>query len=96
MEVGQALERSMGVIPVLVGGAVMPDAEELPSRLTRLARRHAIELSDRRWPSDVNDLVLAIEKAKDRIAFRQNEILPIASRGSGPRCRGRYHYARND
>jgi hypothetical protein len=74
MEVGQALERSIGVIPVLVGGAVMPDPEELPEKLVRLARRHAMELSDRRWPGDVNELLLAIHKVKDRRAVGQKDV----------------------
>jgi hypothetical protein len=74
MEVGEALERSIGVIPVLVGGAVMPDPEELPEKLVRLARRHAMELSDRRWPGDVNELLLAIHKVKDRRAVGQKDV----------------------
>jgi hypothetical protein len=74
MEVGEALERSIGVIPVLVGGAVMPDPEELPEKLARLARRHAMDLSDRRWPADVHELLLAIHKAKDQGALRQRDV----------------------
>ncbi len=56
MEVAKALERNVRVIPVLVAGATMPDAEELPEDLCTLARRNAIELSDTRWDYDIGRL----------------------------------------
>ena len=74
MEVDEALERSIGVIPVLVGGAVMPAPDELPEKLVRLARRHAMDLSDRRWPADVHELLIAIHKTKDQGALRQRDV----------------------
>jgi hypothetical protein len=49
------------VIPVLVQGAVMPSAAELPTPLARLARRNAIELSDARWDCDADRLIRALE-----------------------------------
>lgn len=54
LEIGTALARNIRVIPVLVGGATMPKAEDLPSDLQSLSRRQAYELSDRRWEFDVN------------------------------------------
>ncbi len=64
MEVAHALDGSVGVIPVLVGGAVMPARDELPDTLTGLTERHAIELSDRWWQADLDSLVLALRRAK--------------------------------
>src|SRR4051812_15753390 len=53
LEVGTALRRDdVTVIPVLVGGARMPDPSVLPEDLQPLARRNAIEMSDTRWRYD--------------------------------------------
>jgi hypothetical protein len=56
MEVAKALERNVRLVPVLVDGATMPGAEELPENLRLLARRNAIELSDTRWDYDIGRL----------------------------------------
>ncbi len=61
LEIGTALTRNTRVIPVLVGGAAMPKAEQLPVELQTLARRQAYELSDRRWEFDVDQLVQSLE-----------------------------------
>lgn len=45
------------VIPLLVGGARMPRADELPESVQPLSRRNALELSDLRWRHDVGRLV---------------------------------------
>jgi len=60
LEVEAALAREIRVIPVLVQGAPMPRADELPPSLSLLARRHAIELSDARWAFDVDHLARTI------------------------------------
>jgi hypothetical protein len=44
VEIAAALERQIPVIPVLVDGARMPSANELPDSLRPLVRRHAFEL----------------------------------------------------
>jgi tetratricopeptide (TPR) repeat protein len=63
-EVATALaSKRILVIPVLVGRATMPTAEDLPPDLVSLARRNAVELSDMRWDSDLERLIAAIEKA---------------------------------
>lgn len=62
LEAGTALKRNVRVIPVLVEGAVMPDAHDLPEELKPLARRNAIELSDKRWEYDVAQLVETLHK----------------------------------
>lgn len=63
MEIETALSRGIRVIPVLVQGAVMPSAEELPPELAKLARRNAVELSERRFYFDMDMLISAIEAA---------------------------------
>ncbi len=63
IEIATALNRSgVRVIPVLVEGAVMPLSTELPEDLGLLARRNAIELTDRRWDYDVSQLVETLRK----------------------------------
>ena len=53
IELATALRRPGPVIPVLVGGAIMPQPEELPADVATLARRSPIELRDTSWASDV-------------------------------------------
>lgn len=62
IEIAMALQRKIRVIPVLVHGARMPRAEELPPDLANLARRNAIELSDARWAYDAERLIRTIEE----------------------------------
>lgn len=62
LEVDTALERGIRIIPVLVGGASMPLAQDVPQPLRPLTRRQAIELSDLRFHSDVDHLIETIEK----------------------------------
>lgn len=59
-EIATAISKSVPVIPVLVGRATMPKAEELPRSLLPLARSHAIEVSDTRFRQDVEGLIAAI------------------------------------
>jgi hypothetical protein len=63
LEVESALRRAdVTVIPVLVGGARMPDREELPQNLQALTRRNALEVSDARWGYDVGRLTTALDQ----------------------------------
>lgn len=66
LEIATALQRSdVRVIPVLVEGAEMPGSDVLPDDLKALARRNAIELTDKRWEFDVSKLVETLNKALD-------------------------------
>jgi hypothetical protein len=60
LEVANALTRDVSVIPVLVRGAKMPRADELPADLRELAFRNAVEISHARWKADVSVLVEAL------------------------------------
>lgn len=62
LEIASALKRNVRVIPVLVEGALMPDAGDLPENLKNLTRRQAVELRDSRWDADAEDLIVALEK----------------------------------
>jgi len=61
IELASALRRDIPVIPVLVRGAKMPQADQLPPDLRELAFRNAVELTHARWKSDVQVLVRALE-----------------------------------
>ncbi len=59
-EVSAALRRDILVVPVLVCGATMPAAQELPADLADLATRNAVSMSDDDWEHDVAQLVDAL------------------------------------
>src|SRR5450631_49857 len=60
VELASARVRDIRVVPVLVRGARMPRADELPDDLKDLAYRNAVELTHARWKSDVQVLVSAL------------------------------------
>src|SRR6185369_2232318 len=62
LEVAAALQRALPVLPVLVRGAAMPTAKDLPADIQELAWRQAAELSHKRWDYDVGELIVALEK----------------------------------
>lgn len=66
-EVAAGLARKeVRVIPVLVGGAVLPQAAELPPELKDLTRRNAFELSDSRWEFDAQKLANTLDTSVGR------------------------------
>ena len=63
LEIEAALTRpDLLVVPVLVEGAAMPSAEDLPPSIRALSRRHALSLRDETWDADVDRLVAILEK----------------------------------
>jgi len=60
LETASALKRDIPVVPVMVHGARMPRAEDLPEDLRDLAFRNGVELTHARWDSDVEVLVKAL------------------------------------
>lgn len=65
LELGRALERDVPVVPVLVGGARLPAAAELPEDLRQLAHRQATVLRDEAWHRDVDGLLRSLKGAPD-------------------------------
>jgi hypothetical protein len=61
VEIEAALARNVRVIPILVNGARMPAAGELPDSLARLVRRQALELSPARFHFDTSRLLRVLE-----------------------------------
>src|SRR5918995_225118 len=62
VEIEAALTRNVRVIPILVDGARMPRADELPASLARLVRRHALELSPARFEYDTGRLLTVLDR----------------------------------
>jgi hypothetical protein len=61
-EIEAALTRDVRVIPILVDGARMPPADELPPSLAGLARRQAMELSTSRFEVDTSRLLKVLDR----------------------------------
>ncbi|WP_078865837.1 toll/interleukin-1 receptor domain-containing protein [Streptomyces sp. NRRL S-1448] len=62
VELETALRSGIALIPVLVGGATMPPAHELPSSLHTLARLQAVRLADEDWAYDFGRLLETLER----------------------------------
>ncbi len=73
LEIAAALKRDIPVIPVLVDGAAMPSARDLPADLEALAWRNAVELRHAYWETDLQVLVEALK-----------QIIPACARDATP------------
>src|SRR5215471_11922820 len=82
VEIEAALTRGVRVIPVLVEGARMPRADELPASLAKLIRRQALELSPSRFHFDTQRLLKVLERT---ITRRQDEDAPQPDTPPAPR-----------
>jgi TIR domain len=63
LEIATALKRGIRVIPVLVDGALMPRAGDLPDELKSLIRLQALRVSQDRFRSDSEPLLTAVGQA---------------------------------
>jgi hypothetical protein len=80
LEIASALTRDVALIPVLVRGATMPAAQELPSDLRELVFRNAVELSHASWRRDVVVLIDALR----RIVATRDVVPPKAAAAIDP------------
>jgi hypothetical protein len=64
MEIAAALARpDVLIVPVLVGGATMPAAADLPETIRALGRRQAISVRDETWEADMDRLAASLREA---------------------------------
>jgi hypothetical protein len=63
VEIEAALSRKVRVVPILVYGAKMPRADDLPDSLASLVRRQALELSASHFEPDVTRLLKVLDKS---------------------------------
>ncbi|WP_349607241.1 TIR domain-containing protein [Cupriavidus sp. DF5525] len=90
LETASALRRDIPVIPVLVHGATMPRAEDLPEDMRELAFRNGVELTHARWESDVQLLVKALRpyvQSKQLPTRQDRETTPPARSALAPGTR---------
>jgi hypothetical protein len=85
LEIEAALSRGVRVIPVLVDGARMPHADELPDSLATLVRRQALELSPARFDFDTSRLLKVLDRTLAEVrATRPHPVLRPAPAGTAP------------
>lgn len=85
IEIATALERDIFVMPVLVDGASMPDEEDLPEVLKKLACIHAISLRHESFNRDAQILIQALhERIPVVVSTTISPNLPTAEPLSGP------------
>jgi TIR domain len=77
VEIGHALDRNIRVIPTLVGGAEMPEIGDLPGDIVKLAKRNAVELTDKRFRTDLQALVEPLERIAQQKRDRALATMPI-------------------
>jgi len=73
LEIATALKRGIRVVPVLVEGATMPEAGELPDNLKALVRRNALEIGHTRFDADSERLVNAVGRALEKVREKREE-----------------------
>ena len=61
LEIECALDAGVPLVPVLVEGAVMPGAHQVPASLAAFTRCQAMELSELRWRYDAQQLCQALQ-----------------------------------
>jgi hypothetical protein len=86
LEIEAALTRNVRVIPILVDGARMPHADELPDSLVKLVRRQALELSPARFEFDTSRLFDVLDWTLADVRTAQDDgDLQLGSAGALPR-----------
>jgi TIR domain len=79
-EVASALAADVRVVPVLVGGAAMPQLADLPEPLKVLAYRNAAIIEDRRFHSDAIALQHALKQFAETLAAKRAAEVEAAGR----------------
>ncbi len=73
LEIEAALARDVRLIPILVDGARMPRADELPPSLANLVRRQALELSPSRFDFDTGRLLRKLDETLVEVRTAQGD-----------------------
>ena len=64
IEIETAIERSITVVPVLVGGATLPGAENLPDSLKQLPEWQSLDVTESRFEYDIERLIRALPTSR--------------------------------
>jgi hypothetical protein len=68
LEIETALKRKVRVVPILIEGVRIPQADQLPDTLAALTRRQALELSPNRFDFDSGRLIRELDEMLQRIS----------------------------
>lgn len=79
LEIEAALTRNVRVIPILVEGATLPRADELPPSLAGLVRRQALELSPARFDFDTSRLLKVLDNTLAEIRTAHDSAAAVAA-----------------
>ena len=79
LEIEAALQRKVRIIPILVEGATMPHADELPAAIAGLARRQALELSPSRFEYDTSRLLKVLASTLADVRTAQDDAAAIST-----------------
>jgi len=74
IEIATALKRDIRVIPVLLGGAQMPNVSDLPENLQSLTRRNGLLVYHHSFHADTNRLIKHLENALDEAEKERQQI----------------------
>jgi len=87
LEIEAGLTRGIPVLPVLVGGATMPAASDVPASLGALLRVQALPMTDRGWGPELARLCAFIDRHAPLL--RPGDPSPVPAVVSRPRWRKR-------
>jgi hypothetical protein len=79
LEIEAALTRNVRVIPILVEGARLPRADELPPSLAGLVRRQALELSPARFDFDTSRLLKVLDSTLVEIRTEHDSAAAVSA-----------------
>jgi hypothetical protein len=96
IEIEAALKRDVRVIPVLIDGAAMPKAAELPDSVKGLARRQGMEVSPARFDTDIEKLTSALASILEARRNRDADEAEKIRRIEMERCAGQAVEAERD
>ena len=77
IEIKTALERDIPVIPLLVGGATIPEATSLPDDIANLSELHGMELSDTRFRADAARLIDQLAEYVSKESAKGSPVLEV-------------------
>jgi hypothetical protein len=80
LEIASALERKLPIFPVLVDGAPMPDAKNMPDDLKSLALRQAFSVRHDSFPRDMSGLEQELRRFVPARAIWKVAVMPDCSR----------------
>jgi hypothetical protein len=87
LEIEAALTRNVRIIPILVDGARMPRADELPAGLFGLVHRQALELSPSRFEYDTSRLIKVLDTTLANVRTALDDAAATSTSAMSPRHR---------